>query len=126
MGEREYLVYRHGSNASNQGACDVLPVAIVRAKSAKEACETSGPDVHDLYAAAYLARAPWVDCWNNQRFSAVAASRARRADWQEAQEATLRATALCSASCLLCGRASPKDLLAHEAVNYWCGCRVGR
>lgn len=63
---RNYLVYRHGSNAANQSMCEKMPVAIVEADSAAEACDASGEDAH---------------CYNNQWLSAVAEYHAPAADW---------------------------------------------
>lgn len=81
-----YLVYRHGSNASNQSMRDVAPVAIVEAPSREAACETDGDEHPTVHSSLWLRLAPDVDCWANQRFSAVPLSRAPRADVREVQE----------------------------------------
>ena len=78
---REYLVYRHGSNAANQHLCNKMPVAIVAAVSREEACRTESPENPGVYDSAWLAADSSVSCWANQRFSAIPRSRASVRDW---------------------------------------------
>ena len=83
---RDYLVYRHGSNAANQSLCDCAPVAIVTATSREEACRTDAPEQPTVRDSAWLAADPSVTCWINQYFSAVPVSRARSADVRAVEE----------------------------------------
>jgi len=50
----KWLIYRHGSNAANQGMCDKMAVDIVDAATAEQAVETSD-----------------VKCYANQHLTAV-------------------------------------------------------
>lgn len=84
----QYLIYRHGANAANQSLSERRPVAIVEAPSRAAATATVRFDCArlDAYAPSCLALAQHVDCWANQRFSAVPRSKASRADWNSVAE----------------------------------------
>jgi len=68
-----YVVFRHGSNAANQGMRERMPVAFVEATSAEQA----------------VARCD-ANCYVNQRLTAQPVSRAPRADIRELQESIAR------------------------------------
>jgi hypothetical protein len=74
---REYLVYRHGSNAANQHLCNKMPVAIVTAVSREKACRTETLENPGVYDSAWLAADSSVSCWANQYFSATPRQRSR-------------------------------------------------
>jgi hypothetical protein len=85
----KYLIYRHGSNAANQGMTDTMPVAIVEAKSREEALETvrhDPPGKMDPYAPSYLALDEDVEVWANQTLSARPLSRAKKSDVSAVRE----------------------------------------
>jgi hypothetical protein len=71
----DYLVYRHGSNAANQGMRDVAPLEIVSAESREKACEQMAART-TVYA--------------NQHLRAVPVSRARAGDVREVEEENAR------------------------------------
>ena len=66
-----YVVYRHGSNAANQGGCNKSIVGTVTATSREEACERM---------------ASRVTVYRNQWLSAVPASKLSEADQRIALE----------------------------------------
>jgi hypothetical protein len=69
----DYLIVRHGSNASNQPGCPRLPICWVEAKSQSEACRLATEE-HD------------VTCYVNQRLEAVPRSRVSATDAREVAE----------------------------------------
>jgi hypothetical protein len=81
-----YLVYRHGANGANQGGEMKRPVALVRAPSAAAACETVERSPGTLYATSELVLARGIHAYHNQSFSAVAVSRAPRADVRRVEQ----------------------------------------
>lgn len=75
-----YLVYRHGSNRSNQSA-DQVPVAIVEADSAEAAIETECDPKPSVWTPQWLRLAPHIKAWANQYFTAVPETQANTSDW---------------------------------------------
>ena len=69
-----YVVYRHGSNAANQGGCNKTIVGTVKAGSREEACKRMADE---------------VTVYRNQWLSAVPASKLGKADRQIAFERDL-------------------------------------
>lgn len=70
--QTEYLIYRHGSNGANQSLCNKAPVAIIVARSRREALEkvaTERPDI-TVYNNQFLTATPQshanADDWNSQ------------------------------------------------------------
>lgn len=90
----EYLVYRVGSNSSNQPCTfEPVPIAIVRASSREAAAATSWhgeePSVHGCpsLASEVLAHCGNIDVWSNQHVYAVPRSKVRGSDWNAVLEA---------------------------------------
>lgn len=76
-----FLIYRHGSNAANQGMCDKLPVAIVEAASPELAVEEESDPAPNLQSSPWLKLAPDVRRYVNQWFEAVPEAAADVDDW---------------------------------------------
>ena len=83
---RQYVVYRHGANAANQGMALKRAVALVEAESPEQACETDVAMPGMLSVTRYLVRAPRVHAYHNQHFTARPVSRASKRDIEALEE----------------------------------------
>lgn len=84
---KKYLVYRHGSNGANQSMTQTVPVVIVEAANATDACETIWDSIGTC-----LKLEPEVRAYSNQHFTARHVNSCRHADLEalELKEIELR------------------------------------
>ena len=77
-----YVVYRHGANAANQGACNKKIVGTIKAGSREEACKRMASE---------------VTVYHNQHLEAVPLSRLGKTDQRLAAECDVWRAAVCDA-----------------------------